>query len=57
MSSPRAITFLLLLSSRTYAADLTLDRLTALAKTYFRDSTEIPMTVRITTLAPLIPAA
>ena len=31
-------------------ADVTLDRVTALAKTYFRDSAEVPMSVAVTTV-------
>ena len=32
------------------AADVTVDRITALAKTYFRDSAEVPMSVVVTTV-------
>jgi hypothetical protein len=33
-----------------WAAEPTVDRITALAKEYFRDSAEVPMTVAVTTV-------
>ena len=51
MPSRFTIALMMILPCQTFADDLTLDRLTALAKTYFRDSAEIPMTVAITAIA------
>ena len=50
MPSRSAIALMIILPCQTMADDLTLGRLTALAKIYFRDSAEIPMTVAITTV-------
>jgi hypothetical protein len=44
------LVILLCCRHRASGADLTLDRITALAKIYFRDSAEVPMSVAVTTV-------